>query len=76
MVRKGVGVWDGFKGISFKGSIPSCFQLFGMHLRIYGVYPKLIPKRWKKVPFQLINYHGKASFDSFHNTQVAYQCRC
>ena len=34
-------VWDSLK----LGSIPNCFLLFGMHPKLYWVYPKHIPKR-------------------------------
>ena len=35
------GDWDGLKLESF----PNCFLWIGMHSKIYGVCPKLIPKR-------------------------------
>ena len=36
-----VGVWEGLN----LGSIPNFFLCFGMHPKIYGDYPKLIPKK-------------------------------
>ena len=38
-----VGDWDGLKLESF----PNCFLWIGMHSKIYGVCPKLIPKKVK-----------------------------
>ena len=35
-----VGVWEGLN----LGSIPNFFLCFGMHPKIFDVYPKLIPK--------------------------------